>query len=324
MPQSPALSLEGLTARAETVRRGPAQVAERLTRIVGLRRNRSGRIGWLPLQVGPASLLLLLCLAAPIVVMIGMSFLRTTIFGLEITPSFANYEKFATDSMYVGLLVKSLRMAAVVTAAVLLVSYPVAYWLAKLVTRWRMALLLLVFAPYWVNYVIRTYAWMPLLGRSGVVNHVLLSLGIIDQPLDVLLFNEFSVQLVMVYVFLPFGIVPIYLSIDRIDDNLLRASADLGATPASTFRRVVLPLSGPGLAGATLTVFVLAIGSYVTPRLVGGPSGIMFGNVIADQFGASFNWSWGATLSIMLVVATMLVVAGVSLKVPLARVFFKP
>lgn len=241
------------------------------------------RLGWLPVQVGPAACLLIVFLVVPLVVMVGMSFLRTTIFGLELTPSLANYEKFATDSLYVGLLLKSLRIALTVTAAVLIVSYPVAYWLAKLVTRWKLVLLLLVFAPYWVNYVIRTYAWMPLLGRTGVVNYALIWLGVIDRPLDVLLFNEFSVQLVMAYVFLPFAIIPLYLSIDRIDDNLLRASADLGASPLSTIRHIVLPLSAPGLAGATLTVFVLSVGSYVTPRLVGGPSGIMFGNVIADQ-----------------------------------------
>lgn len=285
----------------------------------------SHRRRWLPaLQAGPTGLLLLLCLAAPLAGMVVLSFLRTTIFGLELTPSLANYEKFATDGLYVGLLLKSLRMALAVTLVVLIISYPVAYWLAKLVTRWKMVFLILVFAPYWVSYVIRTYAWMPILGRTGVVNSILLSLGLIDRPIDVLLFNEFSVQLVMAYVFLPFAVIPLYLAIDRIDDDLLRASADLGASPSSTFRQVVLPLSAPGLAGATLTVFVLAVGSYVTPRLVGGPSGIMFGNVIADQFGASFNWSWGATLSIMMVAATMLVVTAVSLKVPLGRVFLRP
>jgi spermidine/putrescine transport system permease protein len=274
-------------------------------------------------QAAPSVLLLTAFMAAPLLVMVGMSFLRTTIFGLETTPSLANYATFFTEPMYAGLLLKSFRIALTVTVLVLLISYPVAYWLAKLVTRWKLPLLLLLFAPYWVSYVIRTYAWMPLLGRTGVVNSVLIALGLIDQPLDVLLFNEFSVQLVMVYVFLPFGIIPLYLSIERIDTNLLRASADLGATPMATFRHVVLPLSAPGLAGATLTVFVLSMGSYVTPRLVGGPSGIMFGNVIADQFGASFNWSWGATLSIFMVVATLLLVAVIGRKVPLTRVFLQ-
>lgn len=304
---------DGTMASSPTARAGGARTA------------RQKRRGWPFLQVGPALLLFLLFLIAPLAVMIGMSFFKTTIFGIEKTPSLANYAKYFSEWMYTGLLIKSLRMSATVTISVLLISFPIAFWLAKLVTvRWKMALLLLVFAPYWVSYVIRTYAWMPLLGRTGVVNYVLMSMNIIDQPIDALLFNEFSVQLVMVYIFLPFGIIPLYLSMDRIDDNLLRASSDLGATPATTFRHVVLPLSAPGLAGAALTVFVLAIGSYVTPRLVGGPSGIMFGNVIADQFGASFNWSWGATLSIALVLATFAVVALVSSRVALNRIFLQP
>ncbi|WP_149538275.1 ABC transporter permease [Siccirubricoccus phaeus] len=278
---------------------------------------------FLGLQLAPTALLLALFMAAPLAVMFGMSFFRATIFGLETTPSLGNYEKLVSDPLYGLLLLKSLRISLTVTVLVLLISYPVAYWLAKMVTRWRTALLLLIFAPYWVNYVIRTYAWMPLLGRTGVVNSVLLATGVIDRPLDMLLFNEFSVQLVMVYVYLPFGIVPIYLSLDRIDDNLLRASADLGASPWASFRQVVLPLSAPGLAGAAMTVFVLAIGAYVTPRLVGGPSGIMYGNLIADQFGASFNWSWGATLSLVLALAALAVIALVARRVPLAKVFLQ-
>ena len=260
-------------------------------------------------------------LLVPLAVMLGMSFFRSTIFGIETTPSLANYTKLFTEPMYGRLLLKSLRMALVVTAIVLLISFPVAYWLAKVVRRWKLPLLMLIFIPYWVNYVIRTYAWMPLLGRTGVINYVLLHLGLINHPIDALLYNEFSVQLVLVYVFLPFGIVPLYLSLERLDDNLLRASADLGASPGATLRHVILPLSAPGLAGSTMTVFVLSVGSYVTPRLVGGPSGLMFGNVIADQFGASFNWSWGATLSIALTVATLALVALVARKVPIARVF---
>jgi spermidine/putrescine transport system permease protein len=177
--------------------------------------------------------------------------------------------------------------------------------------------------PYWVSYVVRTYAWLPLLGNAGVINHTLIALGIIDQPLSWLLYNQFAVTLVMVYVFLPFGIVPLYLSLERVGDDLLRASADLGATPAQTLRRVVLPLAMPGLAGAGLTVFVLAVGAYVTPKLVGGPSALMFGNLVADQFGATFNWTWGATLALTLAAAALLVVAGISRRVPIARVFLQ-
>jgi len=136
-----------------------------------------------------------------------------------------------------------------------------------------------------------------------------------------MLYNEFSVILVLIYVFLPFGIVPLYLSIDRISNDLLAASADLDATPMMTFVHVVLPLSMPGLAGSFLTVFVLTIGAYVTPKLVGGTTGIMFGHLIADQFGITYNWTWGATLAVILTCLTGAVVWVVSRRVPVTKVF---
>ena len=216
---------------------------------------------------------------------------------------------------------KSVRISITVTALTIVISYPIAFWLAKFVSKYKMLFLILLFAPYWVNYVIRTYAWLPLLGNSGLVNMLLLETGVTDSPLAWLLFSEFSVTLVLIYVFLPFGIVPLYLSIERISDDLLRASSDLGASPVATFANIIFPLSMPGLAGSFLTVFVLAIGAYVTPKLVGGTSGIMFGNLIADQFGATYNWSWGATLAAILACVTGVIVLLVSRRVPITKIF---
>jgi spermidine/putrescine transport system permease protein len=275
------------------------------------------------LELAPMTALMALFVVVPIAAMTGLTFFKSGLFGIEPAPTLANYGKLVGDEMYGIVLFRTLCLAIAVTALVLTVSFPIAYWLAKRVRRNKMLLLLLVFVPYWVSYVVRTYAWLPLLGNSGVINHVLMSLGIVHEPVAWLLYNEFSVTLVMTYVFLPFGIVPLYLSLERIDDNLLRASADLGATAAETFRRIVVPLAMPGLAGATLTVFVLAIGSYVTPKLVGGPSALMFGNLVADQFGATFNWTWGATLALTLAVVTLLVGALMSRRIPIARVFLQ-
>ena len=268
---------------------------------------------------------MLLFVVVPLGAMIGMTFFKSGLFGIERTPSLANYMKLIGDEMYGIVLLRTLSTAIVVTAIVLAIAFPTGYWLAKRVRRRKMLLLLLllIFVPYWVSYVVRTYAWLPLLGNAGVINHTLIALGIIDQPLSWLLYNQFAVTLVMVYVFLPFGIVPLYLSLERVGDDLLRASADLGATPAATLRRVVLPLAMPGLAGAALTVFVLAVGAYVTPKLVGGPSALMFGNLVADQFGATFNWTWGATLALTLAAAALLMVAAISWRVPIARVFLQ-
>jgi len=275
------------------------------------------------LQLAPMTALMLLFVAVPLAAMIGMTFFKSGLFGIERTPSLANYAKLASEEMYAVVLLRTLTTAVVVTALVLAIAFPTGYWLAKRVQRRKMLLLLLIFVPYWVSYVVRTYAWLPLLGNAGVINYTLIALGVIDQPLSWLLYNQFAVTLVMVYVFLPFGIVPLYLSLERVGDDLLRASADLGATPAQTLRQVVLPLAMPGIAGASLTVFVLAVGAYVTPKLVGGPSAMMFGNLVADQFGATFNWTWGATLALVLAAAALVVVWVLSRRVPIARVFLQ-
>jgi spermidine/putrescine transport system permease protein len=273
------------------------------------------------LQLAPLVMLMLVFALVPLLGMLAITFFKSGIFGLEPHLTLSNYAKFMDESTYVRVLIKSMRMAFVVTAATILISYPVAFWLAKVVTRHKLLFLIILFAPYWVNYVIRSYAWLPLLGNSGIINSFLLATGIIDQPLSWMLYNEFSVILVLIYVFLPFGIVPLYLSIDRISNDLLAASADLDATPMMTFVHVVLPLSMPGLAGSFLTVFVLTIGAYVTPKLVGGTTGIMFGNLIADQFGITYNWTWGATLAVILACVTGAVVWLVSRRVPITRVF---
>ena len=234
------------------------------------------------LQLSPLVILMFVFAVVPLLGMLAITFFKSGIFGLEPHLTVANYLKFLGEGTYIRVLIKSMRIAFIVTATTIVISYPVAFWLAKVVTRHKLLFLIILFVPYWVNYVIRSYAWLPLLGNSGIINTFLIASGIIDQPLAWMLYNEFSVILVLVYVFLPFGIVPLYLSIDRISNDLLQASADLDATPIMTFVHVILPLSMPGLAGSFLTVFVLTIGAYVTPKLVGGTSGIMFGNLIAD------------------------------------------
>src|SRR4051794_34035495 len=195
------------------------------------------------LQLAPLVLLMMGFAALPLAAMVGITFFKSGIFGIEPNITLANYAKFLDDEIYVKILVKSIRIAVTVTILTMLISYPIAFWLAKAVTRYKLLFLVLLFVPYWMNYVIRTYAWLPLLGNSGLVNKLLVNTGIVAEPLPWLLYNEFSVTLVLVYVFLPFGIVPLYLSIERINDDVLRASSDLGATPAGTFLNVVLPLS---------------------------------------------------------------------------------
>ncbi|MBI4271975.1 MAG: ABC transporter permease [Candidatus Rokubacteria bacterium] len=271
----------------------------------------------------PVFFLLLVFVIAPLAAMMSLTFFRSTMFGLDWHLTLANYARLFSDPIYLGLLLKSLRISVTVTLVVIVVGYPMAYWLARVVLRGKYLCLLLIFIPYWIDYLIRTYAWVPLLGRGGIINHVAIRLGLIGEPLSVLLHNEFAVHLVLVYVFLPFGLIPLYLSLERLDRQVLQASADLGASPVATFIHVILPLSIPGLAGGGLTVFILTVGAYVTPKLVGGPSGIMFGNLVADQFGATFNWSWGATLAVALAVVTFVMVVALSRRIRIAQVFLQ-
>ncbi|PYN63245.1 MAG: hypothetical protein DMD90_17820 [Candidatus Rokuibacteriota bacterium] len=165
--------------------------------------------------------------------------------------------------------------------------------------------------PFWTSYLIRTMSWLPILGIKGLVNYSLMTLQLVESPVEAFLFNQFSVVLTLIHIYLPYMVVPIYLSLDRLDGRLLEAASDLGATPLRTFWHVTLPLSLPGVVGGIVMVFIAAFGAYVTPKLLGGSSGIMFGNVLADQYSGTFNWPFGAVLALIMiaVVLGLLVVA---------------
>lgn len=273
-------------------------------------------------SAAPALGLFLVCLVLPALFMVAVTFATSSFSGIEWSLTLANYRRlFAGAPLW--LLAKSLGIATLVTAIVLLLAYPLAYGLARMRSRYRHLLLLLIFVPYWISYVIRTYAWYPLLGTNGVLNHIMVSLGLLNEPTPILLFSPFSVHLGLIYVYFPFAAIPIYLALDRIDRSVIEASSDLGASSAQTFRRVIFPLSLPGTVGGGSLVFILAAGAYVTPKLLGGPSGIMYGEIIADQFGGTFNWSFGATLAVAFVLAVGAIVLAFGRKAALRDVFFK-
>jgi spermidine/putrescine transport system permease protein len=271
------------------------------------------RWGWARtlLLLLPAAAMLVVYLVIPFVMLVVMSFYRATLFGIIPDFSWHNYGHFVSSAMFPGLLVKSIRMAVTVTLISLLVAYPFAYLLARGTRRFKTALLILVMIPFWTSYLIRTMSWLPILGTRGIVNHTLLSLGVVEQPVEVFLFSEFSVILALIHIYLPYMVVPIFLSLDRLDGRLLEAAGDLGASPARAFWHVTLPLSVPGVVGGIVMVFIAAFGAYVTPKLLGGASGIMFGNVVADQYSGTFNWPFGAVLALIMigVVVVLLVVA---------------
>lgn len=260
-----------------------------------------GRRGLGPLLVVPAAVWLVVFGVAPLCLLVALSFWTSTIFGTTPDLTLANYRVLAEDPIYLWILLRTLRIAATVTAISLLVSYPIAYFLASTKGWHRMLFVVVLFLPFWTSYVVRTFVWLPMLGRTGLVNAVLMKLGIVDAPLDWLLYNEGATQLGLVYVYTLFMTLPIYLSLDRMDRTLIEAAADLGAGPVRTFLRVILPLSLPGVISGCVMVFLLGCGAYVTPQLLGGTSGIMFGNVIATQYTTTNNWALGAALSMLLV-----------------------
>jgi spermidine/putrescine transport system permease protein len=258
------------------------------------------------LLAAPGILWLGLFVALPFAFMLVMSVLSTSAFGIRFVFTLDHYERLLRTPLYAALLFKTFRMAVLTTAFTLIAAYPIAYFLSRQSGRMKTALLLLLFLPFWIGYVVRTFAWLPILGRTGLINQALLQLGVINEPLEWLLYNEFAVYLGLVYVYLLFMVLPIFLSLDRINSHLYEAATDLGAGRWRVLSRIVFPLSRPGVLSGCIMVFLLTFGAFVTPALLGGASGIMYSNVIATQFLADNNWGFGAALSIVMTVMVML------------------
>jgi len=215
---------------------------------------------------------------------------------------------FGGGSIYLGLFWKSVRMSLTVSVIVVLLAYPIGYFLALCVRKLKYVLLLVVIVPFLTSFLLRVLAWKVMLGDKGVVNSLLVSLHLrpVNEPIEWLLYSQFTVMLVLAYVWIPFVALPIFVSLDNLDRSLLEAASDLGASRVRTFLRVTLPLSLPGLIAAFVFVFVPTIGEFVTPLLVGGTNGYMYGNAIQDLFTRTTEWQTGSVLAMFL----LLVVAG--------------
>src|SRR5919204_6964066 len=223
------------------------------------------------------------------------------------------WHDFLHSSIYLRLFWKSVKMSLTVSAVIVVLAYPLAYYLALSGTRRKYVLLLLLMAPFLTSFLLRVLAWKVILGNQGVINSFLFWTGLRDpdHPLSQLLYSRFAVMLVLGYIWLPFVALPIFVSLDSLDRRLLEAASDLGASRLYAFRRVTLPLSLPGVVAAFLFVFIPTMGEFVTPSLVGGTSGYMYGNQIVDLFGTGFpDWETGSVLAIFLlgVVAVLTVV----------------
>lgn len=276
---------------------------------------------WPPKKLLPGLSWLVLFLIVPLAALFVMSFWRPTMSGMAVDFTIKSYVTLIDQPVYLQLLVKSIRIALTVTVLVIVVAYPFAYWTMTKSAHQKAILTFLILIPFWTSYLVRTYAWFPLLGNTGVLNHFLLYLGLISKPLDIFLFNEGTVDLAMLYVYLPYAIIPIGLSLDRLDRSLLDAAADLGAPPLKCFLRITLPLSLPGVLGAAIIVFILCIGAFIAPALLGGTSGIMIANVIPDLFGAGMNWPLGGALSFLVMASTVIWIWLVGSRIGLGKIF---
>lgn len=212
------------------------------------------------------------------------------------------YRKFM-DPLYLEVLWRSVVIALKSTLLCLLIGYPLALVLSRLAPRWQKILVMLIILPMWMNFLLRTYAWIPILGRNGLINSLLGSLGI--APLN-LLFNENAVLLGMVYNFLPFMVLPIYTVLMKIDHHLIEAAEDLGADRLVVFRRIILPLSVPGLISGIMMVFMPAVSTFVISDLLGGSQITLIGNLIKDQFQTVYDWNFGSAISMVLMVIILL------------------
>lgn len=235
-------------------------------------------------------------------------FERGTYGGIVYDVTAENYGRVAS-SLFARIFLDSVRIAGTATIAALLIGYPAAYAIAMQPHNRQMALLVLAMLPFWSNYLIRTYAWIVLLNNEGLINRGLEGLGIINEPLP-LLYNEFAIVLGLVYNYVPFVILALYSSISRLGPELREASFDLGGSAWTTFRRVTLPLTVPGIAAGAVFVFVLSIGNFVTPDLLGGGQRPMLGNLIYSQYLSARDWPMGSALGFILVLIMLVLLFG--------------
>lgn len=252
------------------------------------------------LLLTPALAWIVVFTVVPVFILAVISFWTATDYGIKPEWTLDNYRTVFGNYVYVGTFVRTLRIAAVTTILTLLAAYPMAFVLSRLRGAKKSIVLLLVFLPFWTSYVIRSFLWLPMLGRNGLFNFLLLKAGIITRPIEWFIYNEGAVYIGLVYAYMLFMFLPIYQSLDKQDHKLEEAAGDLGATPTQVFRRITLPLSLPGVFSGCTMVFLFACGAYVTPQILGGASTMMAGNVIGSQFQISNNWALGASLSVTL------------------------
>ena len=245
----------------------------------------------------------------PLTIIFVYSFFERGIYGgIEYVFSFNNYYR-VIDPLYLKAVLRTVYIASLNTLICLIIGYPLAYFISNQSQRKKNILLFLVTLPFWTNFLVRIYAWMIILRTEGFLNNVLLWMNLINKPFEIL-FTDKAVLIGMVYGYLPFMILPLYASIEKLDRNYLDAARDLGATPIKTFWRVIIPLTKPGIIAGSILVFVPSLGAFIIPDLLGGAKSMMIGNLIKDQFLSARDWPFGSALSfiVMAVVLILLMI----------------
>ncbi len=237
----------------------------------------------------------------PILILISYSFWRLEGFDIVYKFSFKNFQVILGSSAYRIVIVRTIATALLVTLIDAVIALPIGFFIGQYGGRYRTLLTTLVILPLWSSYLVRVFAWKVILGYNGVLNSALLSLGILKEPSQIFLYNQFSTTLTFAHVWLPFMILPVITAFERLPSDLLEASADLNARPLTTFRRIALPLVMPGVWAGAISVFSLTMGDFITANLVGGTSGLMLGNIISSQFGVAYNWPLGAAFTLVVI-----------------------
>lgn len=261
--------------------------------------------------LGLPSLWALFTIVIPLGVLLAHSFFKVSYPIFKPAFVFDSYNTIASDPQYLQVITRTAKIAIITAICTLLVTFPLVYLLVFTVRSKtvRAVLYFMIILPLWVSYLLRAYVWKTILGQEGVLNSVLIYMGVADEPSGLFLYNQVAMVITLTYIFIPFMAMPIYAALERIPPRLIEASMDLGMTPFQTFYNVTLPLAMPGVVAGVIFTICLTSGDFVAANLVGGPSGAMVASTIQTQFGASLNWPLGAALSVIMFIAvTVLVV----------------
>jgi spermidine/putrescine transport system permease protein len=258
------------------------------------------------LLLAPALILMAAAILFPLGMTLAMSTWSLSGYDIDQTPSMGNYAAMAENPMFRVLILRTLTIALSCTALTVILVYPIAYYVAFHVHRHKALWLIVLTLPFWTSYLLRVFAWRVVLGQEGVINSALLGLGLIEAPLSFLLYSQTAVTIVLAHSWAAFAILPIYVSLEKINRTYLEAAADLGDGPARRFWRITFPLSLPGVVAAFIMMFVPTMGEYITPLMVGGPDSMMIGNLVQSMFGGMNNWPAGAALAVVMMLTIAL------------------